>query len=124
MNSSNPYGWGHDRRKEALSQYIIGWVHYFKLADMGKVLVKVDEWYRRRLRMVIWKTWKRVRTKLSNLLKLGVRKTQAWEWANTRKGLWCTANSFILSTTITIDRLRRTGYVFLSDYYRKVRVVN
>lgn len=122
--TSRSNGWGHDRRKEALSQYIIGWVHYFKLADMTKLLIKVDEWYRRRLRMVIWKTWKRVRTKLSNLIKLGVSKAQAWEWANTRKGLWCIANSFILSTTITTDRLRRTGYVFLSDYYRTVRVVN
>jgi group II intron reverse transcriptase/maturase len=122
--TSRSNGWGHERRKEALRQYIIGWVHYFKLADMDKLLVKVDEWYRRRLRMVIWKSWKRVRTKLSNLLKLGVSKSQAREWANTRKGLWCIAKSFILSTTITTERLRRTGYVFLSDYYRKIRVVN
>lgn len=122
--TSRSNGWGHDQRKKALRQYIIGWVHYFKLADMDTLLVRMDEWYRRRLRMIIWKTWKHVRTRLSNLLKLGVHRQRAWEWANTRKGYWHIANSFLLNTTITTDRLRLAGYVFLSDYYRQVRVVN
>jgi hypothetical protein len=122
--TSRSNGWGNERRKEALRQFITGWVQYFKLADMDKLLIKTDEWYRRRLRMVIWKQWKRIRTKLKNLIRLGINKSKAWEWANTRKGYWHIANSFILSRTITNDRLRKAGYVFLSDYYRKVRVVN
>lgn len=120
--TSRSNGWGNDRRKESLRQYIIGWVYYFKLADMQSLLLRTDEWYRRRIRMVIWKQWKRIRTKLTNLVRLGVKKAKAWEWANTRKGYWHIANSFILNTTITTDRLRQAGYVFLSDYYQKVRV--
>ncbi|MCC5939894.1 MAG: group II intron reverse transcriptase/maturase [Lunatimonas sp.] len=120
--TSRSNGWGNDRRKESLRQYIIGWVNYFKLADMQNLLLRTDEWYRRRIRMVIWKQWKRIRTKLTNLVRLGVKKAKAWEWANTRKGYWHIANSFILNTTITTDRLRQAGYVFLSDYYQKVRV--
>jgi group II intron reverse transcriptase/maturase len=120
--TSRSNGWGNKRRKESLRQYIIGWVHYFKLADMDNLLIRIDEWYRRRLRMVIWKQWKRIRTRLANLIKLGVKKSKAWQWANTRKGYWHTANSFILTTTITTERLKKAGYVFLSDYYRKVRV--
>ncbi len=96
--TSRSNGWGYARRKEALRQYITGWVNYFKLADMKKLLVRVDEWYRRRLRMVIWKQWKRIRTRGRNLMKLGINKYKAWEWANTRKGYWHTANSSILST--------------------------
>ncbi len=61
-------GWGNDRRKEALSQYIKGWVQYFKLADMKVLLIRVNEWYRRMLRMVIWKQWKRIKTKITNLV--------------------------------------------------------
>lgn len=120
--TSRSNGWGNARRKEALRQYVTGWVNYFKLADMQKLLLRIDEWYRRRIRMVIWKQWKRIRTKLKNLVKLGVKPSKAWEWANTRKGYWHIANSFILSTTITIDRLRQAGYVFMSDHYQKVRV--
>lgn len=122
--TSRSNGWGNERRKEKLRQYIIGWVNYFKLADMKTLLERIDEWYRRRLRMVIWKQWKLIRTKLANLMKLGVKKSKAWEWANTRKAYWHIANSFILSTTITNERLRLAGFVFLTDYYRKVRVVN
>ncbi len=124
MLTSRSNGWGNERRKEALRQYITGWVQYFKLADMDRLLVVTDEWYRRRIRMVIWKQWKRIRTRLKNLIKLGINKSKAWEWANTRKGYWRIAGSFILSRTITNDRLREAGYVFFSEYYRKVRVVN
>lgn len=122
--TSRSNGWGNERRKECLSQYIKGWINYFKLADMKQILLRTDEWYRRRLRMVIWKQWKRIRTKMTNLIKLGVTKSKAYEWANTRKGYWHTSNSFVLHTTITTERLQMSGYVFLSDYYLKVRVVN
>ena len=121
--TSRSNGWGYARRKEALRQYITGWVNYFKLADMRKLLERVDTWYRRRLRMVIWKQWKRIRTRGRNLMKLGINKHKAWEWANTRKGYWHIANSYILSRTVTNERLRLAGYVFFSDYYRSVRVI-
>jgi len=121
--TSRSNGWGKARRKEALRQYITGWVNYFKLADMRKLLERVDTWYRRRLRMVIWKQWKRLRTRGRNLMKLGINKHKAWEWANTRKGYWHIANSYILSRTITNERLRLAGFIFFSDYYASVRVI-
>ena len=70
--TSRSNGWGYARRKVALRQYITGWVNYFKLADMKGLLIDVDKWYRRRLRMIIWKHWKRVRTRGRNLTKLGI----------------------------------------------------
>ena len=73
--------------------------------------------------MVIWKQWKRIKTKIANLVKLGVRKQKAYEWANSRKGYWHIAGSYILATTITTERLRLAGYVFLSDHFNKVKVV-
>lgn len=119
--TSRSNGWGNARRKTALGYYIKGWVQYFKLADMRSLLQKTDMWYRRRLRMVIWKQWKRIKTKVTNLIKLGINKQKAYEWGNTRKGYWHIANSYILSRTITDERLRRAGYVFFSDYYEAVR---
>jgi group II intron reverse transcriptase/maturase len=121
--TSRSNGWGYARRKKALRQYITGWVNYFKLADMKKLLIGIDEWYRRRLRMVIWKLWKLTRTRWRNLIKLGINKYKAWEWANTRKGYWHTAKSFILSRSVTCERLSQAGFVFFSDYYRSVRVI-
>lgn len=122
--TSRSNGWGNERRKLKLKQYIIGWVNYFKLADMKSLLPRVDEWLRRRLRMVIWKQWKRVRTRLRNLIKLGADKHKAWEWANTRKGYWRTAKCPILHRSIGSKCLQKAGYVFLTDYYRKIYRLN
>ena len=119
--TSRSNGWGNARRKEGLIAFIRGWVNYFKLADMKTLLLVIVEWYRRRLRMVIWKQWKRVRTRLRNLIKLGLPKYKAWEYANTRKGYWNTSNSPILQRTLTNARLNAAGYLFFTDYYRKVK---
>jgi group II intron reverse transcriptase/maturase len=122
--TSRSNGWANERRKESITQFIKGWVNYFKMADMKSILLRIDEWYRRRLRMVIWKQWKRVSTRITNLIKLGVNRSKAYEWSNTRKGYWHTSKSFILSTTLTKERLQIAGYVCLSDYYLIVRDVN
>ena len=122
--TSRSNGWGYERRKEALKQYITGWVNYFKLADMKTLMLETDEWYRRRLRMVLWKQWKRVRTRQANLTKLGIAKSKSREYANTRKGYWHIANSWILSTSVTNERLKQAGYVFLTDCYLNARKLN
>lgn len=122
--TSRSNGLGDARRKESLRRYITGWVNYFKLADMKGLLPKVDQWYRRRLRMIIWKQWKRIRTRGRNLIKLGIEKYKAWEYANTRKGYWHIANSPILTRSITNERLKQSGYIFFTDYHRKVNGVN
>lgn len=113
-------GWGNARRKQELRQYIRGWTNYFRMADMKRLLPKIDEWYRRRLRMIIWKQWKRIKTRFRNLLKLGIPKSKVREFANTRKGYWHIANSPILKRTITTERLAKAGYPFFMDCYRKV----
>ena len=118
--TSRSNGYGYEARKLKLSLFVRGWVEYFKLADMKKRLSEIDEWLRRRIRMCIWKYWKKVKTKFANLKKCGIEKSRAWQWANTRRGYWRIAGSPILQRAIDNDSLRKAGYVFLSDYYRKV----
>lgn len=122
--TSRSNGMGDQQRKDKLRQYITGWVSYFSLADMKKLLLKTDEWFRRRIRMVIWKRWKKIKTRVRNLIKLGIEKCKAREFASTRKGYWHIANSPILAASATNDRLKQAGYIFFSDYYRKVTNVN
>ena len=114
---SRSNGWGNDGRKERLKQFITGWVNYFKLADMKKLLLATDEWHRRRLRAVFWKQWKRVRTRWVNLKRLGINAQKAWEFANTRKSYWRVTNSEILNYSVTNRRLVLAGYVMLTDSY-------
>ncbi|WP_141395261.1 hypothetical protein [Alteribacillus bidgolensis] len=44
------------------------------------------EWIRRRLRMIRWKEWKLPKTRRKNLIALGVTRSKAYQWGNTRKG--------------------------------------
>ena len=103
-----------------LKQVIVGWINYYKFADMKNLMQKLDEWLRRRIRMCYWKQWKKIKTKFTNLQKLGATKQKAWEHANTRKGYWRTSNSPILATTITNAKLKKAGLVSLSEVYAKV----
>jgi len=108
--TSRSNGMSMDTRLLKLKQLIRGWVNYFRIADMKSLAQSLDEWTRRRLRMCIWKQWKRVRTRFQNLMKLGLDRQKALEFANTRKGYWRIANSPILSVTITNERLQKRGY--------------
>ncbi len=101
-----------------LSNLIQGWVNYFRISDMIEHCQKLDEWLRRRLRMCIWKQWKKIKTKHDNLVKLGIENSKAWEFANSRKGSWHTANSPILSTTITNGYLEHEGLLSFSSVYK------
>jgi len=115
-------GMGIRQRKERLLQSVRGWVNYFKLADMKKLLKSLDEWMRSRIRMVTWKRWKRVRTHFTNLKRLGLDEERAWMWANTRKGYWRTAHSPILLRTLSNQRLKQAGYLNFYDYYLQINV--
>jgi RNA-directed DNA polymerase len=108
-----------EARIDKLNQTIRGWVNYYILADMRTHCQKTDEWLRRRLRMCYWKQWKKIGTRLDNLVRLGISSSKAWEFANTRKGYWHIANSPILASTLTNDLFRIFGLSCLSEVYSK-----
>jgi RNA-directed DNA polymerase len=104
-----------DTRQERLNWLITGWVTYFRIADIKGVATELDKWIRRRIRMCYWKQWKKIGTKQNNLIKLGVDKWKAWEWANTRKGCWRISGSFILSKSLTNKYLEEEGFLSLTE---------
>ena len=115
-------GWSNEYRAIKLRQYIIGWINYFKLANMKRLLKEIDEWMRRRIRMVYWKQWKKVKTRYQMLKHFGIDGDKAWEFANTRKGYWRTSNSPILSRSLNNQTINSLGYIFFFDYYQQVCV--
>ena len=115
-------GWSNEFRAKKLKQYIVGWINYFKLADMKKLLKEIDEWMRRRIRMVYWKQWKKIRTRFKMLKHFGIEEGKAWEFANTRKGYWRISNSPILNRSLDTQTIKSLGYTFFFDYYQRVCV--
>ena len=120
--TSRNNGWSNEYRKCKLKRYIQGWVNYFKIADIKTLLKRTDEWMRRRIRMIYWKQWKKIRTKYKMLKHFGINEDKAWRYANTRKGSWRISKSNIMNYSLDNKTIEELGYLFLSKYYRQVRV--
>ena len=94
--------------------------NYYKLADMKKLRMNTDEWIHRRIRMVFWKKWKRVRTGYRNLRKLDIDHNVTYMAENGRKGYWYMANSPAMETALSNKRLERAGFVSVWSYCKSV----
>ena len=100
-----------------LKVFTTGWLGYYSIADMKTHITALNEWLRRRIRMYLWKQWKRISARFGNLKRLEIPEGQAWQWANTRKGYWRIAHSWILTRSLTNEYLASIGYDDISKRY-------
>ena len=110
------------RVMQEVKEFIRGWIGYFRAADMKRTLMSWDKWMRRRFRMYIWKQWKKPKTKVANLRKLGVPADKAYQWGNSRLGYWRIAGSHVLECSITNERLAAAGYFSILNYYESLHL--
>ena len=111
-----------DERIKQINYAVRGWVNYFKIANMKNAIQEIDEHLRTRIRVIIWKQWKKASRKEKALLQLGVEPDIAHNLANTSKGYQLVAKTDWLKFAINIERLRKRGLIFLSDQYQKVHI--
>ena len=112
-----------DERLLKLKQLIYGWVNYFRIADMKILLKSVDENIRRKLRVIIWKQWKKIRKRYTSLRKLGITHRDAYVTANSRRGYYHIAHTRVLESAISKERLNKRGLVNSLDHYLKVHII-
>lgn len=105
-----------DERFGKIKKTIVGWTNYYKIGYWKNIARMIDAHVRFRIRMCIWKQWKRINTKKKALISLGVPKREAWMLANSRKAYARCASSF-LNNVLTNKRLKERGLVFLLDQY-------
>ena len=106
-----------DERLTKIKEVQRGWLTYFRGTNIMGKLRDIDGWLRNRLRYCIWTDWKKPERKRKNLIRLGVDQDHAYAWSRTRKGGWAIAQSPILGTTITLKRLKKRGYLSLTELY-------
>ena len=73
---------------EQLNPVLRGWVAYFRLTEVNGVLADLDGWIRRKLRVLLWRQWKRVYTRAKNLVRAGLSPVRAWRSATNGHGPW------------------------------------
>lgn len=105
-----------DYRIERLNQVIRGWINYFRIGSMKTALQKIDEHLRTRMRIVIWKQWKK-----SSKRYWGLRKLGAPEWMAKQSVGFGDHYQAVAKTTglhlISKEILARRGLLSCMDYY-------
>lgn len=76
---------GIEKKIERLNIYLRGWVGYFQLAETFKKLEDLDGWIRSRLRMCLMKQWFFPRTRIRNLINLGMPIEEAKGYGSHRR---------------------------------------
>lgn len=90
--------------------YLIGWAGYFQLAETDSVFRDLDAWTRHRLRQIIWKRWKRGKTRYNKLVELGIPKDLAMVGAKAA-GPWGMANNFVVTMALDNAYWKEQGLI-------------
>ena len=102
--------------------FMRGWLNYYGIAAMKNNIEELNGWLYHRIRMCIWKMWKRPRSKMKYLIKLGVPEQLAYRAANSRQKYWFVSNTVAVKMGLTKEILVRKGFYDLADAYQKMHV--
>src|SRR5208337_2741756 len=109
IKAKTPRNWGQSLRSciKGLNLYLTGWINFFRICTAAeeRTLRNLDAHIRRRLRAILLRQWKRRRTIVRRLIRLGIKPKTAWRSIyNGRKALWA------LSHNPAVDRALRNAY--------------
>ena len=110
-------------RLTKIKQLVMGWVNYFRIAKMKTVLAEIDQKLRKRIRIIIWKQWKKIRTRYKALRKLGANHKNAFSTANCRKGYQYICGTVTIHIAISNKRLKQRGLISLLAHFNKAHLV-
>ena len=109
------WGISMQRRLRELRLYIQGWINYLGLSEYYRPLPGLDEWIRRRLRMCYLKPWRRPRTRIRNLIRLGTRTRPAVSLGLSSKGPYRLARTLATQSGMTNQWLAKQGLVSVRE---------
>jgi RNA-directed DNA polymerase len=113
------WGVSMDYRLKKLAEYVRGWMGYFGISDYYRPVPELDHWLRRRVRMCYWKQWRKVRTRIRNLLGLGTPKRAAIWTGMSSKSYWHLSRSLGTQTGMTNDWLKCQGLISVRTQWMK-----
>jgi RNA-directed DNA polymerase len=104
-----------------LTPLLRGCVGYFRMADVRSAFEQLDEWLRRRFRCILWRQWKRPRTRARELVRRGLDVPRARASAYNGHGPWWTAGASHMHAAVPTAALRRWGLLSLVDEQRRLQ---
>jgi RNA-directed DNA polymerase len=110
-----------DRTGADLKPKLIGWLNYFRLSDVKITFEELDMWLRRRLRCVLWRQWKRPKTRRRRLIERGLSEERAWKSSVNGRGPWWNAGASHMNAAIPTKYLRACGLVSLLEEHQRLQ---
>lgn len=111
------WGVSMSRRLTELGRYLRGWMGYFWISEYYRPIPEIDQWIRRRVRMCYWVQWRRARTRIGNLLKMGVSKDHAISTGRSSRGPWHLARTEATQLAMSNKWLEQQGLVSVKDLW-------
>ena len=113
-------GWSLDRITKELNPILRGWGNYYRLAEVEGPFKNLDTWIRRRLRLQLWRQWKRPRTRVKELRKRGLDAERASKSAYSGRGPWWNAGSWAMKQAVPNSTFSQMGLVSLLEQHRRL----
>lgn len=105
----------------SLAPKIRGWASYYQLCDVKAALERFDDWMRRRIRTILWRQWKRPKTRIKNMRKRGLDYERARKSAVNGRGPWWNAGAPHMNCSVRTSELRALGYVSLLEEWQRLK---
>lgn len=115
------WGVSMEYRLKKLGQYLRGWTAYFGISQYYRPVPELDEWIRRRMRMCYWKQWRWPRTKVKNLLALGVSLKSAIQHGCSSNSYWQMSRTPVINQAISNAWLQEQGLLSVKDLWCKAQ---
>lgn len=109
-----------ENKMKELVLYLRGWINYFGIAEGYQKCIDLDCWICRRLRMSYWKNWRRVRTKIRNLRRLGVSESLAVTCGSSSKSYWRSAKTEGIHMALNNEFFEKMGLISLRDRWVEI----
>jgi RNA-directed DNA polymerase len=103
-----------------LAPILRGWTNYFRLAQVKGIFEELDGWLRRKLRCLLWRRWKKPRTRAARLVHRGLDEARAWQSANNGRGPWWNAGASHMNDAFRKAFFDRCGLLSLLELHRRL----
>jgi RNA-directed DNA polymerase len=103
-----------------ITPFLRGWVAYFRLSQVKGIFEELDQWIRRRLRVILWRQWKRPWTRFKKMVHRGIERVRAWTSAKNGRGPWWNAGASHMNAAIPAKWLQQQGLTSLLAEHQRL----
>ena len=128
IREKTPRTWGSSIKAciQQLNAYLRGWISFFRICSSRetRTFQRIDSHVRRRLRVMVLRHWKRLKTARRRLLRLKVQPRVLQKWTTKGRSWWALAHTSAVEKGLSNDWFALLGLVSIEERWRALRGEN